>query len=98
MSDPFTTMLSVLADAPKNTGPDFGKASPFGLLIVVILLICVFILVWSMNKHLKKLPESFDTEPAPDSRPGSDDAVSATTEESAASERDVKRPPHEPGG
>jgi len=91
-------MLSVLADAPKNTGPDFGKASPFGLLIVVILLICVFVLVWSMNKHLKKLPESFDTEPVPDSAPESDDAVSTTTDESPASERDVKRTPHEPGG
>ncbi|MBB3605622.1 hypothetical protein FHT40_005309 [Mycolicibacterium sp. BK556] len=56
------TVVSVLADPPKNTGPDFGKASPLGLLIVVILLICVFALVWSMNRHLKKLPKSFDEE------------------------------------
>ncbi len=59
MRDLFTTAVSVLADPPKNTGPDFGKASPFGLLIVVILLICVFVLVWSMNRHLKKLPPEF---------------------------------------
>ncbi|WP_264001638.1 hypothetical protein, partial [Mycolicibacterium gadium] len=63
MRDLFTTAVSVLADPPKNTGPDFGKASPFGLLIVVVLLICVFILVWSMNRHLKKLPQSFDEQP-----------------------------------
>jgi hypothetical protein len=59
---------ALLADeVPRDTGPDFGKASPFGLVIVVILLICTFCLVWSMNRHLKKLPESFDREhPEPD--------------------------------
>ncbi|GAA2772912.1 hypothetical protein [Mycolicibacterium pallens] len=93
MRDLFTTAVSVLADPPKNTGPDFGKASPFGLLIVVILLICVFVLVWSMNKHLKKLPKSFDEEPADGEAVGA-----ATTDEGAASEGDAQRPPHEPGG
>ena len=53
--------LGLLADdAPRNTGPDFGKASPFGLVIVVLLLIGTFLLVWSMNRHLRKLPKSFD--------------------------------------
>ncbi|WP_414688139.1 hypothetical protein [Mycobacterium sp.] len=53
--------LGLLADdAPRNTGPDFGKASPFGLVIVVLLLIGTFALVWSMNRHLRKLPKSFD--------------------------------------
>ena len=34
---------------------------------MVILLIGTFLLVWSMNRHLKKLPESFDREhPEPD--------------------------------
>ena len=51
----------VLADeAPRDTGPDFGKASPFGLVVVVVLLVGTFLLVWSMNRHLKHLPESFD--------------------------------------
>ena len=60
-------LLSVLADQPKNTGPDFGKASPFGLLVVVVLLVAVFLLVWSMNRHLKKLPKTFDPgNPEPD--------------------------------
>lgn len=63
MIDLLTTAVSVLADPPKNSGPDFGKASPLGLLVVVLLLIGVFILVWSMNRHLKKLPKSFDDEP-----------------------------------
>nr|WP_264065350.1 hypothetical protein [Mycolicibacterium komossense] len=54
-------------DTPKNTGPDFGKASPFGLVIVILLFIGTVFLVWSMNKQLKKLPESFDPDhPEPD--------------------------------
>jgi hypothetical protein len=53
--------VSVLADdAPRRTGPDFGKASPLGLLVVVLLLIATFFLIRSMNRHLNKLPESFD--------------------------------------
>ena len=60
-------------DAPRNTGPDFGKASPFGLIVVVLLLIGTFLLVWSMNRHLRKLPKSFDgSEP---------DETDATTED-----------------
>ncbi|MBS9534663.1 hypothetical protein KIH27_13805 [Mycobacterium sp. M1] len=60
--------LSILADdGPHNTGPDFGKASPFGLLVIVLLLLGTFALVWSMNRQLKKVPESFDPEhPAAD--------------------------------
>lgn len=60
----------VLAQETPNTGPEFGEASPLGLLVVVLLLVGVFALVWSMNRHLKRVPESFDT---PES-PTSDDA------------------------
>ncbi len=62
----------VLADSlaegsPHHTGPDFGKASPFGLLVVVLLVIATFFLVRSMNNQLKKVPKSFDLEhPEPD--------------------------------
>jgi hypothetical protein len=60
--------LGVLADeAPRRTGPDFGKASPMGLLVVVLLLLATVFLIWSMNRQLKKVPESFDREhPEPD--------------------------------
>ena len=57
------TMLATAAlaqNGPQQTGPDFGKASPFGLVVIVLLLIGVFLLVWSMNKHLRRLPKSFD--------------------------------------
>ncbi len=89
------TAVSVLADPPKNTGPDFGKASPIGLLVVVLLLIGVFVLVWSMNRHLKKLPQSFDKE-SPETV--DDNVVAATVDDSAGQERTTDKPPHEPGG
>ncbi|MCV7255565.1 hypothetical protein HZU40_29355 [Mycolicibacterium fluoranthenivorans] len=68
MTDTFILIAGLLAEeGPRDTGPDFGKASPLGLVVVVILLIGTFALVWSMNRHLKKLPESFDPEhPEPD--------------------------------
>ena len=58
----------MIADgAPHNTGPDFGKASPLGLLVVVLLVIATLFLLRSMNKQLKKVPESFDPQhPEPD--------------------------------
>lgn len=53
--------------APRHTGPDFGKASPIGLLIVVLLLIATMFLIRSMNRQLRKVPESFDPKhPEPD--------------------------------
>ncbi len=77
--------LTVLAeDEPHNTGPDFGKASPTGLLIVVVLLIATFLLVRSMNRHLKKVPESCD------------DLDGAAADTDVPPEDD--RPPREPGG
>ena len=45
MTDTLVMIAGLLADeAPHDTGPDFGKASPFGLLIVVLLLIGTFLL------------------------------------------------------
>ena len=68
MTDLLLIAAGLLAEeGPRQTGPDFGKASPVGLLIVVVLLVGTFFLVWSMNRHLKRLPESFDPEhPEPD--------------------------------
>ncbi|PXW30196.1 UNVERIFIED_CONTAM: hypothetical protein DES50_1083 [Williamsia faeni] len=41
-------------------GPEFGKASPLGLLVVLLLLGGTILLIWSMNKHIKRLPKNFD--------------------------------------
>ena len=48
-------------------GPEFGKASPIGIPVILLLLIATVLLIRNMNKHIKNLPESFDTEhPEPD--------------------------------
>jgi len=73
-------LVTLLAEEPSKTGPDFGKASPVGLLVVVLLLIGVFALVWSMNRHLKKIPASFDA-------PEGDESVGATEVSRQAEER-----------
>jgi hypothetical protein len=98
-------LLSVIAAGPKNNGPDFGKASPLGLVVVVLLVVATVFLVRSMNRQLKKVPESFDRQhPEPDQAAdeGTDavgtDAVG--TVEHPATDTDSNRPPgsaHESG-
>lgn len=63
-----STRLLWSAQTPGTpTGPEFGKASPLGLIIVLLLLAGTFLLVRSMNRHLKNLPETFEPEhPEPD--------------------------------
>jgi hypothetical protein len=62
--------VAFVAVQPSNTnndkggqGEDFGKSSPVGLVLLILFFIAVFFLVKSMNKHLKRVPASFD-EPA----------------------------------
>ncbi|NDK90241.1 hypothetical protein GYA93_11700 [Gordonia desulfuricans] len=59
-----TTALytTILAAQQEPQGPEFGKASPLGLLVIIVLLICTALLIWSMNRQLKKLPKNFDTD------------------------------------
>lgn len=87
-------VVGVLADAPRDTGPDFGKASPVGLVLVVILLIGTFLLVWSMNRHLKRLPESFDRD-HPEEDQAFDDGTVGISDAPAA---ESGNPQREPGG
>ena len=77
----------LLAQTPGTpTGPEFGKASPLGLAVVLILLAGTFLLVRSMNKHLKNLPETFEPEhPEPDQAAdeGTEPGAAGRTEESS---------------
>ena len=91
----FALAVDLLAQQPRETGPDFGKASPFGLLIVVLLLIGTFFLVRSMNKHLRKLPESFDPQ-RPEADQAADDGTVGVDPDT--SPPDVGETRREPGG
>ena len=50
---------------PGGQGEDFGKAAPVALVVVLLLLLVVALLVRSMNKHLRRIPESFDKDSGP---------------------------------
>jgi hypothetical protein len=52
--------VAVLAAAEEQLPEDVGKGGPFGLLLIVLLLIAVLLLGRSMGRHLKKVPASFD--------------------------------------
>ncbi|HET8994567.1 MULTISPECIES: hypothetical protein [unclassified Rhodococcus (in: high G+C Gram-positive bacteria)] len=72
-----TLAIEVLAQEP--TGPEFGKASPVGLALVLVLLVAIALLIWNMNKRLSNLPESFDTD-----SPEADQAADEGTDRGAA--------------
>ncbi|MFT4199194.1 hypothetical protein [Gordonia sp. (in: high G+C Gram-positive bacteria)] len=60
-------MLLAAPDGGETKGPEFGKASPIGLLVILVLLIGTALLIRSMNKQLRKLPQTFDAaHPEPD--------------------------------
>lgn len=47
---------------PGGKGEDFGKAAPVGLVVLLLFFLAVALLVRSMNKHLRRIPKSFDDE------------------------------------
>ena len=51
---------------PGGQGDDFGKAAPLGLVVLLLFFLAVALLVRSMNKHLRRVPKSFDTRPGTD--------------------------------
>lgn len=55
------TVLAQAEPIPPE-GPEFGKASPVGIPVVLIMLIAIFVLVRGMNKRIKNLPSSFDVD------------------------------------
>ena len=46
-------------------GEDFGKSSPVGFVVLLLFFIAVIFLVRSMNKHLRRVPKSFETPAQP---------------------------------
>jgi len=62
------------AAPPTQQGPEFGGSSPIALVVVLVLALVLILLIRSMNKHLRKVPKSFD-KPARDNK--TDDTDSA---------------------
>lgn len=47
-------------DDPGGRGEDFGKASPVAFVVLIVFVIAVVLLIRSMNKHLRRVPATFD--------------------------------------
>jgi hypothetical protein len=61
-------VLAQNPEPPADKGEEFGKASPIGLVVILVLLIATVFLVRSMTKHIRRVPASFDP-PAADTPP-----------------------------
>jgi hypothetical protein len=72
-------VITMLADNSFGDNLGDGVAGPVGLLIIVLLGVALVFLIRSMNKHLKRIPESFD-EPRDAARAGSTHANGDTPE------------------
>ena len=62
--------LTVLAQdpaPPPGKGPEFGKASPVGLVVILMLAVATALLIRSMSKRIQAAAASFDP---PDEPPG----------------------------
>jgi hypothetical protein len=70
---------------------DAGRGSPIGLFVVLVLCIAVYFLWKSMNRHLKRVPPSFDP---PTSEGIARPEASETGDQAEASGRPT--PPREP--
>jgi hypothetical protein len=53
-------LTGVVLAVDEQLPEDVGKSGPFGLFLVLVLLVAAALLVRSMNGHLKKLPRDFD--------------------------------------
>jgi hypothetical protein len=52
--------------SPNSRGEEFGKASPVGLVVVLLLALATIALIVSMSRRIRRLPPSFDEAPAAD--------------------------------
>ena len=74
LASPVATLAVVVTQAHppapgSDRGEEFGKTSPIALVVILLLAIATVVLIRSMNKQLRKVPESFDPPeepPAPD--------------------------------
>ncbi|MGW0520675.1 hypothetical protein [Crossiella sp. NPDC003009] len=77
-------------EEPGGRGEDFGKSSPVGLVLLILFFIAVGFLVRSMNKHLRKLPQSFDKDAPAEGTAAAGDKPAAEPEDKAEAGPEAK--------
>lgn len=80
----FLSVVTAFTEAPVDVdpstgkGPEWGKAAPIGLLVILLLVIATFFLLRSMVRKINKVPASFD--------PPDEDAVDPAVADTVAPE------------
>lgn len=93
------TALLAQNTTTNPTGPEFGKASPLGLVIILVLLAGTVLLIRSMNKHIKRLPADFSREhPEPDQEADEGTEHGVAGEGGDAADGDAPRQSHDGAG
>jgi len=82
-------------DPSTGKGPEWGKAAPIGLLVILLLCIATFFLLRSMNRKIKAVPASFDP-PAPGTSAAVDDQVDVASADPDAVVAQPSDPPNGP--
>ena len=73
-----TGTVPAVIDPTTGRGPEWGKAAPVALLIILLMGIALFLLIKSMNRQLRKVPDSFDPAGATQSAAGTARSASDT--------------------
>lgn len=82
-------------DPSTGKGPDWGKASPIGLLVILLLAIALVFLLRSFTRHLKKVPDHFPDQSDAADGPG-DGSAPVGADESSARVSVPADPPDDP--
>jgi hypothetical protein len=87
-------------DPATGRGPEWGKAAPVALLIIVLMGIALYFLIKSMNKQMKKVPSSFDADASPDPavEPAGDEPSADAVDHELADRVPTRRPKSEAQG
>ena len=89
-------------DPTTGKGPEWGKASPVGLLVILLMGIALFFLMRSMVKHLRKVQAAKDPiadEPVAQSAPGiTGDSIAPTQDADAVDPAGQAEPGSGPPG
>ncbi len=82
LASPLTTLAVVVTQAQppapgSDRGEEFGESSPIALVVILLLAVATALLIRSMSKRLRNIPESFD--PPEDDAPAADAPEEPTT-------------------
>ena len=92
VEQPVALVLAQNREVPPGKGDEFGKASPVGLVVIILLFLATILLVRSMNKHLRKVPASFDEPVSPPKADKGTDEVAAPAGGTGAADDSTEGP------